>query len=185
MTFDEYQNGVWRTFSNKDDSLRNQVHASVYGLSGEIGEFLSITRDTEDGEHKLILELGDILYYNVLGMKIFSFFLKDAVHGLDRMLYSFDDLQRYSMKFIGLRPDIELVVKISLYIDTLKKIFFHGHPNNLGKIFILLQDILVAIANSATHHQVPLTVAAKINNLKLKERYPQGFSVERSIQREG
>lgn len=70
-------------------------------------------------------------------------------------------------------------------IDLLKKIIFHGHDleTNRDKLAIELGDCLWYIAGIATAAGINLDDIAKRNIEKLKARYPDGFSEERSIKR--
>lgn len=69
-------------------------------------------------------------------------------------------------------------------IDCLKKHLFHGHPLDREKLKIELGDLLWYIATTATTAGIPLNEIAVANIEKLKARYPEGFSEERSRQRE-
>jgi NTP pyrophosphatase (non-canonical NTP hydrolase) len=69
-------------------------------------------------------------------------------------------------------------------IDCLKKHLFHGHPLDREKLKIELGDLLWYIATTATTADISLYEIASANIAKLKARYPEGFSEERSIHRE-
>lgn len=70
-------------------------------------------------------------------------------------------------------------------IDLLKKIIFHGHDleTNRDKLALELGDCLWYITGMATAAGINLDDIAKRNIEKLKARYPDGFSEERSIKR--
>jgi NTP pyrophosphatase (non-canonical NTP hydrolase) len=70
-------------------------------------------------------------------------------------------------------------------IDLLKKIIFHGHDMeiNRDKLALELGDCLWYITGIATAAGINLDDIAKRNIEKLKARYPDGFSEERSIKR--
>ena len=69
-------------------------------------------------------------------------------------------------------------------IDHLKKWVGHGHE--LDKTYLLMElgDILWYIAEIATVTGLDLGEVASVNERKLRMRYPKGFSVERSVNRE-
>lgn len=69
-------------------------------------------------------------------------------------------------------------------IDILKKSKFQGHVLDKAKIIDELGDVLWYIAEAAEGLEVTLEDIAKHNVEKLKARYPDGFSSERSINRE-
>lgn len=68
--------------------------------------------------------------------------------------------------------------------DYLKKVLGHGHPLDKDIMAKELGDILWYIAVLCERVGVPLEEIANRNIEKLKVRYPEGFSSERSINRE-
>jgi NTP pyrophosphatase (non-canonical NTP hydrolase) len=69
-------------------------------------------------------------------------------------------------------------------IDHLKKWVGHGHDLDRTYLLMELGDILWYVAEIATVTGLDLGEVAKINERKLSMRYPKGFSVERSVNRE-
>ena len=70
--------------------------------------------------------------------------------------------------------------------DHVKKIMFHGHPLDdatRDKIAKEIGDILWYCAMGAKGIGIPLGEIASMNVEKLKKRYPEGFSTERSLNR--
>lgn len=67
--------------------------------------------------------------------------------------------------------------------DIIKKSVFHGHELDYTKIKKELGDVLWYIATIADVLHITLDEVAEVNIAKLKERYPEGFSVEASINR--
>lgn len=70
-------------------------------------------------------------------------------------------------------------------IDCLKKHLFHGHQLDREKLKTELGDLLWYIATTATTAGISMDDIAVTNIEKLKARYPDGFSEERSINRGG
>lgn len=70
-------------------------------------------------------------------------------------------------------------------IDLVKKHVSHGHPLNREKLIDELGDVAWYLAECATVLDVTLEEVLERNIEKLKKRYPEGFSTERSINREG
>ncbi|MEO5589439.1 MAG: nucleoside triphosphate pyrophosphohydrolase family protein [Gemmatimonadaceae bacterium] len=70
--------------------------------------------------------------------------------------------------------------------DHVKKLIFHGHPLDdatRDKIAKEIGDILWYCAMGARGIGVPLSRIAGMNVEKLKKRYPEGFSTDRSLNR--
>lgn len=69
-------------------------------------------------------------------------------------------------------------------IDMLKKSLYHGHNLSHDDLEKEIGDILWYLSQIAFLYDIPLDRAAERNIEKLKKRYPEGFSEERSIHRE-
>lgn len=70
--------------------------------------------------------------------------------------------------------------------DHVKKVMFHGHPlddDTRGKIAKEIGDILWYCAMGARGIGFDLSEIARMNVEKLKKRYPEGFTSERSLSR--
>lgn len=68
--------------------------------------------------------------------------------------------------------------------DIVKKHLFHGHPLDEKALKDELGDVLWYLANLASSAGINLQDIADHNIQKLYARYPDGFSEERSINRE-
>jgi NTP pyrophosphatase (non-canonical NTP hydrolase) len=69
--------------------------------------------------------------------------------------------------------------------DRIKKVVGHGHAKDRKKMTEELGDLLWYVAMIATQYDIHLYDIAGRNVEKLRERYPRGFSSERSINRQG
>ena len=69
-------------------------------------------------------------------------------------------------------------------IDLLKKHLSQGHDLNREKMIEEIGDVAWYIAEIAYALNVDLETVLTKNIEKLKKRYPEGFSVERSLNRE-
>ncbi|GHU80770.1 nucleotide pyrophosphohydrolase [Clostridia bacterium] len=69
-------------------------------------------------------------------------------------------------------------------IDLVKKHMFQGHELDREKLVDEASDCLWYLAALAEGLGVPLDDIAKHNIEKLRKRYPDGFSAERSVARE-
>ncbi len=68
-------------------------------------------------------------------------------------------------------------------IDIVKKWLAQGHPLDRERLARELGDIAWYLAEAATALEIPLEDILQANIDKLKARYPEGFSEERSLQR--
>lgn len=68
--------------------------------------------------------------------------------------------------------------------EVIKKIVFHGHKMDALKIADELGDVLWYMAHIARTIGISLETIAEMNIQKLEKRYPDGFSTEKSINRE-
>lgn len=69
------------------------------------------------------------------------------------------------------------------FADFVKKWRYHGHPLMTNDVIKELGDILWYVAATATVLGIDLNEIATVNLRKLRERYPDGFDSERSINR--
>jgi NTP pyrophosphatase (non-canonical NTP hydrolase) len=69
-------------------------------------------------------------------------------------------------------------------VDIIKKHVFHGHELESLKTIYELGDLLFYIARMANALGCTLEDVAEFNIEKLEKRYPEGFSTERSVNRE-
>lgn len=67
--------------------------------------------------------------------------------------------------------------------DLYKKYRFQGHGFDRGHMISELGDVLWYVVELACGLDVSLDVVAQTNIMKLKARYPEGFSAERSMHR--
>ena len=68
-------------------------------------------------------------------------------------------------------------------IDIIKKWLGQGHELDKARLVKELGDVAWCLAEAATALDVPLEDILRGNLEKLRTRYPEGFSVERSLDR--
>jgi NTP pyrophosphatase (non-canonical NTP hydrolase) len=68
--------------------------------------------------------------------------------------------------------------------DYLKKVVFHKHELDKEKLIDELGDVLWYISQIAHVAKIDMNDIAEYNIDKLKRRYPEGFSTERSVNRD-
>ena len=69
------------------------------------------------------------------------------------------------------------------FANLVKKLTAHGHEISAGALADELGDVLWYLAEAATAIGVDLDEIGRGNVEKLRQRYPEGFSSERSINR--
>ena len=68
-------------------------------------------------------------------------------------------------------------------VDYIKKCMYHNHKLYKQDIIKELGDVMWYLTNIATFFNIPMTYILDENIKKLEERYPEGFSNEKSINR--
>ncbi|WP_067923697.1 nucleoside triphosphate pyrophosphohydrolase family protein [Alicyclobacillus shizuokensis] len=89
------------------------------------------------------------------------------------------------------RPFLQTVANFALgvageageVVDEVKKLIYHGHPLDKDKMKKELGDVLWYTSQLARAFGIELDDIAITNLEKLKARYPDGFSEERSLHR--
>ena len=102
-----------------------------------------------------------------------------------------DDYQRLAARTMGPRTREEQLANVALGLageagevaDILKKHLFHAHALDTDALAKELGDCLWYLEGAATALGLSLGDIAAGNVDKLRRRYPEGFSAERSINR--
>ncbi len=68
-------------------------------------------------------------------------------------------------------------------IDYIKKSLYHGHELDIDKLSEEIGDVMWYLINLVTVFSLPITIILDENIKKLEERYPEGFSEEKSVNR--
>lgn len=126
---------------------------AALGLVGELGEYLT------PGENKYE-EAGDALFYHGWLCEFYA-----ITPTIKRDFYQQDDL----------------LMSAAAIADMVKKEVFHDKPINREVLAEHLSDIWSFFVNN--YGGFTLSDIYKANITKLRKRYPDGFSAERSINR--
>ena len=102
-----------------------------------------------------------------------------------------DEYQALARRTLGDRPHEQQLSNAALGLsgeagevaDMLKKHLFHSHPLDRDALVKELGDCLWYVAAMATALDVDLGEVGARNIEKLRRRYPDGFSAERSMNR--
>ena len=155
MDFKGYVKLAMRT-NVKDRDFKNNILNGLLGLYGETVEFLMAS---EGGE---LDELGDCYWYTAL-------------------LFHTTGLELLNIK----KTKNSLMVSMGLLSDHFKKHFFQGHSLDSNLVQVLLSEIKFHLDVSTTFINSSPEEVMKYNVNKLKKRFPEGFEVEKSINRKG
>lgn len=153
MDFKEYVKLAMRT-NVEDRSFKDNILNGLLGLYGETIEFITAS---EDGE---LDEIGDCYWYTAL-------------------LFHTTGLELLNIE----KAKNTLMVSIGLLSDHFKKHFFQGHSLDSNLVQVLLSDIKFHLDAYATSINSSPEEVMEHNINKLKKRFPEGFEVEKSINR--
>jgi NTP pyrophosphatase (non-canonical NTP hydrolase) len=170
----EYESGAWTTFASKYCDKPTQFHTTIYGLYGELNEYLLETLFTTlPDKEKCLNELGDILYYTTIACNLHGISIDDIIPNL----FIYDTKVKAAQKM--------LIDSITLYGERMKKFFFHRHLflSEL-EVWEFFHSILLALKYNAHLSNTTLEMIAERNHNKLKARYPDGFSTHASVNRD-
>ena len=170
MTPKLYQELAMRTKGNEFTDRELMLNAAL-GLCGETTEF-SYTlsrefRNNSDEENKK--ELGDIEWYVALMCDV----CKIDIEGIFNDTHKVDFETKTSMCYLA-----------GELADYFKKVYFQGHE--LEKVIIsnYLKHMQSLIEKVCYIKEYDIQEIWQMNIDKLKKRYPDGFEVERSVNRE-
>lgn len=158
MDFDEYQRLALRT---TNDSIPEQYRwANIgMGIAGECAELEECTVS------RIIEEAGDVLWYVSDGASLAGIQMSEVVAVADY--------------YYG-----TLTVSGGNACDYLKKVAFHGHELNSKQLMLCLSRVLYGVLLVLGVHGIDVSTVLEYNVEKLRNRYPEKFSEERSRNRE-
>lgn len=174
MNGKEYQGLCLRTASarEEDTEVSRLVNYAV-GLAGELGEIAQLTLlgPRQDIAHAFKAELGDMWWYTAMAQHALGYcdldaFIEDSAAEDARM---------------NPKHTLHLVAAVGEFVDLVKKVAFQGHPleEHEEQLRSHLKNIVYYLSIMANP-----AVVRDANIEKLKLRYPDGFSAERSMNRD-
>lgn len=160
--FAKYTTDAMRTAPAFD--VRDRKIVSALGLADEMIEFIRISDEMVcDDFDRGIDELGDIAWYLALLCDSFSINIDDFDLDKDR--------------------ETGFVDAVSRIVGQIKKHIFHGHVLDMNKLHSAANDVAFGLDIIAAKHGATLENVLTRNIDKLRARYPDGFSVDRSVNR--
>lgn len=105
----------------------------------------------------------------------------------DAPMLELDQYQREALRTVGSNNLTTLFLGLcgesGELADYLKKHLAQGHEFKRTKALEELGDLLWYVANAANQLDATLSEVAELNRDKLRKRFPDGFSAERSVNR--
>lgn len=145
-------------------AARDRKIVSALGLADEMLEFILASNDGVcDDFDRGVDELGDIAWYLALLCDSFEISVSDL---------DFDAAS-----------DVCPVHAVSRVVGLIKKHIFHGHPMDNDALCRAVRDIAIGLGVMAAKHGATFETVLANNVDKLRARYPDGFSADRSIHR--
>lgn len=174
MNIGDYQALARRT-QNPDLTKDERRQHAIYGLVSEITEFMR--EDTRDGRIK---ELGDVCWFSSELCDVEGWAIEKIVDGAIP-LYENIMLAQCSVEEI----DAGMILAAGAICGAYQKTY-QGHELVREYVEFAIRDILAFAMVSAKHLAVEdgLNGIMAANIAKLRRRYPDGFSEERSVNRE-
>jgi NTP pyrophosphatase (non-canonical NTP hydrolase) len=181
LTFNEYQGLAART-ANKHD---NEEYNYILGLDGETGELVDAVKKCTFHGHvidKVYVkkEAGDVLWYSSQLARLFDIDLSDTFDKFDQMRELYDNTnQKQVMIISSINISKAVGIAAAFMYERINGNFLH-RLNLERQLVSILTDLsfLLIIAG------LDIREVAQANLDKLMARYPEGFSEERSINRE-
>ena len=181
MNANDYQQQAGRTLLDTPDQmptgLEYMIMWNAMGLAGEAGELASMfSQGTPVDPLELRKEAGDLLWYvaancSKLGLLLESVWLANHYQG------------RASFTHMQMPPErtvLRLLGSVGIAVDSLKKQICHRHGLNVLALTEQLGDVLYDVEILCAQHDLPMADVMSANILKLKQRYPDGYSSDAS-----
>lgn len=184
---DQYQELCLQTVSPiAGEKPRDLLASSAVGLANEWGEFIQLLEQylTKASpilptKEKIEDEFGDVLWY----FAVLSYAVSIDFSTVINMQVEYRNTNSTRVKSL-VDKCLKVSMHIGLSIGGIKKYLWHGHEfpekETLVKKFRLLGWHLAVVA---TLCNISIEEVLDKNIQKLSERYPNGFEVERSINR--
>ena len=175
MNPNKYQELAMRT-SNKELDKGEHVINGALGLCGEAGELMRAVRAKHSAGYvdNVLDEVGDVCWYLAELCTALGVHLGEVFPSESSVLLEMSDIE--AADAIAM-----LAAKIA---DAVKKAYMQGHHFDRAYIKEQMEGIAYGIEVIAAYKWVHMPKIMERNIEKLKKRFPDGFSAERSINRE-
>ncbi|MBO5671491.1 MAG: nucleoside triphosphate pyrophosphohydrolase family protein [Clostridia bacterium] len=175
MTFEQYQSAAQRTSPHGHDKLMN----GILGLIGETGEIIDLIKKQryqgmpeEKAQQRIVEELGDVMWY-----------VAEACAGIGKSIADLDasaqgrELSRHRLEACA----VNLILAACNAFDAVRRLEVQDFAPLIA--FPRLCDIWLWVLTVCDRIGADVIAVMQDNINKLKRRYPDGFSAERSNER--
>jgi NTP pyrophosphatase (non-canonical NTP hydrolase) len=170
MDWNEYSTLAART-APANQARKDRVINAALGICGELAEMADASR--QGNREWIAQEAGDVCWYLALGG--LTDFIPARPH---------EDLRIWADEAGVNSMLLRLLILAGNYADHVKKYTKQGHPWTDGPPHMVLSSIAADLYLLMFLHRLDWESILEHNIDKLRKRYPEGFSVERSVYRE-
>jgi NTP pyrophosphatase (non-canonical NTP hydrolase) len=183
-TYYEYQL-LAKTTAAKYPTMEKGALVFALGLAGETMELAEsvnkwMDRPDTNQPEKIEKEIGDVLWYVSQLALVYGISLPREIN-LTEQVVRIKDIR---IDCICVELDT-LFVRVQNAVEMVKKTFGHNHPVNRDSMQVVIGTVLQSLVAISDHFNWTMLSVARKNVAKLRERYPDGFSTKRSMNREG
>ena len=183
MNYKEYQQIVIKSEKGSLETYPKILHA-VMGMNGEAGECIDLIKKTIFQGHPLeenhiLSELGDVCWYTMLFITELDIDPK----------YIFEYTNTLREKDTNMSPQIEAIqhyLELNYYCGKCGDMYrLYSECTPKMSILSTIREVIYCIERIADTFNKTIEDIFQINYDKIKKRYPEGFSCEQSINRDG
>lgn len=183
MDYKEYKQMVIDSEKGSLTDYPKILHA-IMGMNGEAGECVDILKKHIFQGHDLdvnhlLNELGDVCWYTMLLIIVNDIDPKLIFEYHGKLLYNEDIL--VINEDLGMSYILVLNKNCGLGVDLLK---FNNFKPPLNCLLTIIREVFYSIRRAANCFDKTLEDIFDINCIKIKQRYPEGFNPEMSVNRD-
>lgn len=172
MNANDYQKLAGRTLLDKPDARYSDHEImlvwNAIGLTDEVAELVEALQGRHGAYPSIIKEIGDVWWYTAALCTTLGISLQNIAP------------TNYEELYTG--PE-DLVISAGKVAGHVKKGVFHRHGVDRNVMMDLLEHVIGALLTIHLATDVSVEMAFEANVEKLRQRYPEGYSSERSINR--
>lgn len=182
MNYKEYKQMVIETEKGSLTKYPKILHA-IMGMNGEAGECIDILKKHMFQGHELdvdhlLSELGDVCWYTMLLINELDIDVDHVFEYTERLVH----VKQWKDK--PCEMGLSNILNINLNCGKVIDVYYDSIGNPTTTMLIPLRFIFYNIQRAANIFDKTLEDIFDINREKIKQRYPDGFSSEMSVNRD-